>query len=292
MSRVHIKNSTIWIMIFDGQCQRKMYWQILHILYISLENPNFWYAQSTINRILQILAKKMHYTFFLKWGEGGQGPFGGFQKKIWGRELWQFNCASTFNERPSSRDVVEKKIERISLEGELSWVAGRKNRRAPNRCSYLTFTHLSPLHSDFFFNSISAPFLNLLLSWDFSWSCVFSQLVKRSVLHGGQLPDLPHQLISSQDLILVTDFCFILFMRVIWIWCLADFIQILHFNSGYVASPTNGYPPAPHSAHSPGSALPYHQVPISSSPFISFSYLLFRSPQHMLPNPFPPFLQR
>ena len=33
----------------------------------------------------------------------------------------------------------EKKIERISLEGELSWVAGRKNRRAPNRCSYLTF---------------------------------------------------------------------------------------------------------------------------------------------------------
>ena len=44
-----------------------------------------------------------------------------------------------FNERPSSRDVVEKKIERISLEGELSWVAGRKNRRAPNRCSYLTF---------------------------------------------------------------------------------------------------------------------------------------------------------
>ena len=38
-----------------------------------------------------------------------------------------------------------KKIERISLEGELSWVAGHKNRKAPNRCSYLTFTHRSLL---------------------------------------------------------------------------------------------------------------------------------------------------
>ena len=32
------------------------------------------------------------------------------------------------------------------------------------------------------------------------------QLVKRSVWRGGQLLDQPHQLISSQDLILVTDF--------------------------------------------------------------------------------------
>ena len=73
-----------------------------------------------------------------------------------------------------------------------------------------------------------------------------------------------------------------------------DVLLILYFNSGYVASPTNGYPPAPHPAHSPGSALPYHQVPICSPPIImtNFSYLLFRSPQHMLPNPFPPFLQR
>ena len=43
-----------------------------------------------------------------------------------------------------------KKIERISLEGELSWVAGHKNRKAPNRCSYLTFTHRSLLQLDLF----------------------------------------------------------------------------------------------------------------------------------------------
>ena len=155
-------------------------------------------------------------------------------------------------------DVVKNRSRTFPLEGELRWVAGHKNRRAPNRCSYFTS---ASLHSDFF-NPPSPVLLLIVTLLIRSAIYILLQLVKRSALLEELLPDLPHQLTLFQDLIPVkkNTSCPIFWQKhysFLQIDDIAEDILIL----GYVASPTNGYPPVPggHQAHSPGSALPYHQ---------------------------------
>ena len=76
------------------------------------------------------------------------------------------------------------------------------------------------------------------------------------------LPDLPHRLTLFQDLIPVkkNTSCPIFLAELLQFVPLDDTAEHI-LMLGYVASPTNGYPPVPggHQAHSPGSALPYHQ---------------------------------
>ena len=114
----------------------------------------------------------------------------------------------------------QKKIERISLEGELSWVAGRKNRRAPNRCSYLTLPHLNPHHSDFFSYRIS--------SWSYF---VISACQKICVARGAApRPTTPTHFVPrpypGKRVLLISpswSHSRIKWPRFIWVWCLADF---------------------------------------------------------------------
>ena len=96
-------------------------------------------------------------------------------------------------------DVVKNRSRTFPLEGELRWVAGHKNRRAPNRCSYFTS---ASLHSDFF--NPPSPVLHLLVTLLIkSATYILLQLVKRSALLEELLPDLQHQHTLFQDLILV-----------------------------------------------------------------------------------------
>lgn len=155
-------------------------------------------------------------------------------------------------------DVVKNRSRTFPLEGELRWVAGHKNRRAPNRCSYFTS---ASLHSDFF--NPPSPILLLLVTLLIrSAIYIFLQLVKRSALLEELLPDLPHRLTLFQDLIPVkkNTSCPIFLAELLQFVPLDDTAEHI-LMLGYVASPTNGYPPVPggHQAHSPGSALPYHQ---------------------------------
>ena len=174
-----------------------------------------------------------------------------------GKHFIDFVGALHFLWKTQFKGCGQKKIERISLEGELSWVAGHKNRKAPNRCSY----HTSPTSA--FFNSISSSF-------------VVSACQKICVARGAApRPTTPTHFVPRpypgnrffgcppyHHSLLILSSIERIIMRFFWILCLFDIIPKFNFNSGYVASPTNGYPPAPHPAHSPGSALPYHQVTI------------------------------
>ena len=69
---------------------------------------------------------------------------------------------------------------------------------------------------------------------------------------------------------------------IVQLWGPTGHLVEIFLNPGYVASPTNGYPPAPHPAHSPGSALPYHQV--STPPYHCITMLCHTIPDRIIPQ--------
>ena len=69
---------------------------------------------------------------------------------------------------------------------------------------------------------------------------------------------------------------------IVQLWGPTGHLVEIFLNPGYVASPTNGYPPAPHPAHSPGSALPYHQV--STPPYHCNTMLCHTIPDRTIPQ--------